>query len=424
MSTKIKKALRIMGIIVAVLVVLVGVGYLALIPKPLKPPRAVSNLAELEAYLDDLTKHNPDSPAGLSLVVVKDGEIAYQRGFGMADGPRNISTTADTVYNIWSMVKPMSAVAVLQLHEQGLLDIDDPVADYLPFFKVQYPSESSETITIRHLLNHSSGLRNNVPEIIGWIHFDGDPEWNQTELIQEKLPDYAELDYEPGLEGIYTNVGYMVLTALVEAVSGQTYQQYMIDHVFKPLEMNDTSWTYDEATIDREAAGSHPSVDIQTVLLLPLVMDKDQRDALIREKRDGVVWFNRVYTDQKGPTGPITSATDIARFLMAYLNGGELDGQRILSVESVAMLTHEGHILPGNTPEAADFKDYDEMYQGLGWAYVVEDGDFFIGHSGGGPGFAANMRLYPERGLGMVVLANGGYLASEEIFDLVAGLDW
>jgi D-alanyl-D-alanine carboxypeptidase len=262
MSAKIKKALWIIGIIVAVLVVLVGIGYLTLIPKPLKPPQAVSNLAELEAYLDDLTKHNPDSPAGLSLVVVKDGEIAYQRGFGMADGPRNISTTADTVYNIWSMVKPMSAVAVLQLHEQGLLDIDDPVADYLPFFEVQYPSESSETVTIRHLLNHSSGLRNNVPEIIGWIHFDGDPEWNQTELTQEKLPDYAELDYEPGLEGIYTNVGYMVVTALVEAVSGQTYQQYMSDHVFRPLEMDDTSWTYKEATMDREAAGSHPSVDI------------------------------------------------------------------------------------------------------------------------------------------------------------------
>jgi CubicO group peptidase (beta-lactamase class C family) len=153
-------------------------------------------------------------------------------------------------------------------------------------------------------------------------------------------------------------------------------------------------------------------------------MERDQRNALIREKRDGVVWFNRVYTDQKGPTGPITSATDIARFLMAYLNGGELDGQRILSAESVAMLTHEGHILPGNTSEAAEFKDYDEMYHGLGWAYVVEGGDFFIGHSGGGPGFATNMRLYPERGLGMVVLANGTYLASEEIFDLVASLDW
>ena len=118
MSAKIKKILWIIGVIIVVLGVLVGVGYLTLIPKPLKPPETISSLAELESYLEELTGHNPDSPAGLSLVVVKDGEIAYQRGFGLADGPKNISTTADTVYNTWSMVKPMSAVAVLQLHEQ------------------------------------------------------------------------------------------------------------------------------------------------------------------------------------------------------------------------------------------------------------------------------------------------------------------
>ena len=421
--TKLKKSMYIIGIIILVLVVLIGVGYLTLVPKPLKPPQEVNNLVELEAHLDALTGYNPDSPPGLSLVVVKDGEIVYQKGFGLADGLQNIPATADTVYNQWSMVKPITAVAVLQLHEQGLLDIDNQVVDYLPFFEVQYPTESSERITIRHLLNHSSGLRNNVPEIIGWIHFDGDPEWNQTELIKEKLTDYTELAYEPGSMGVYTNVGYMVLAAVIEAVSGQTYQQYMIDHIFEPLGMDQTNWTYTEAMIANEAIGSNPSLDIQA-WLLPFILKKDKREAMIREKRDGILWFNHVYTDQKGPTGPIGPPTDTARFIMTYLNGGELDGQRILSAESVAMLTNESHILPGNTPEAADFKDFEEMYQGLGWAYVVEGGDFFIAHSGGGPGFAANMRLYPDRDLGMVLLANGSYLAREEIFNLVASLDW
>jgi hypothetical protein len=88
--------------------------------------------------------------------------------------------------------------------------------------------------------------------------------------------------------------------------------------------------------IANEATGSTPSVDIQT-LMLPLLIDKDKRDALIREKRDGKLWINHVYTDQKGPTGPIGPATDTARFIMAYLNGGELDGQRILSEESLAL---------------------------------------------------------------------------------------
>ena len=178
MSPKMKRALWIAGAIALVLVVLLGVAYLALSPRPLKPPETVGSLAELESYLEDLAGHNPDSPPGLSLVVAKNGEIVYRKGFGMADVPKNIPATADTVYQTFSMVKPMTAAAVLQLHEQGLLDIDDPVADYLPFFDVQYPSEDSETVTIRHLLNHSSGLSNNVPEVFGWIHFDGDPEWD------------------------------------------------------------------------------------------------------------------------------------------------------------------------------------------------------------------------------------------------------
>jgi D-alanyl-D-alanine carboxypeptidase len=422
MSFKMKRTLWIIGIIIVLLVVVFGVGYLTLIPKPLKPPETVSSLAELESYLENLTGHNPDSPPGLSLVVVKDGEIVYQKGFGMADGPKNIPATADTVYNTFSMVKSMTAAAIFQLQEQGLLNIDDPVADYLPFFEVQYPSESSEIVTIRHLLNHSSGLSNNMPELIGWIHFEGDPEWNQTELIKEKLPDYTELAYEPGSKGVYTNVGYLVLSAVIEAVSGQTYQQYMIDHIFRPLGMDQTNWTYDDALIDKEAAGSSPSLDYQA-LMLPLLLDKDQMESVIREKVDGKLWFNRVYMDQKGPTGPISTVTDMVRFVMAFLNEGELDGQRILSEESVAMMTNESHILPGNTPEASAYKDYDQMYHGLGW-YVVKNHEFFIAHGGGGPGFAADMRLYPDRELGMVIIANGTYLPKHEILDLVASLDW
>ena len=423
MSGKMKRTLWIIGIIIVLLVVVFGVAYLALNPRALKPPETVSSLAELESYLEDLAGHNVDSPPGLSLVVAKDGEIVYQKGFGMADGPKNIPATADTVYNTFSMVKSMTAAAILQLQEQGLLNIDDPVADYLPFFEVQYPSESSEIVTIRHLLNHSSGLSNNVPEVFSWIHFDGDPEWNQTELIAAKLPDYAQLSYEPGSQAVYTNIGYMVLAAVIEAVSGQTYQQYMIDHIFEPLGMDQTHWTYDDALIAKEAAGSNPSIDIQT-MMLPFFLDKDQMASAIREKVDGVTWFNRIYMDQKGPTGPISTVTDMVRFAMAILNEGELDGRRILSQESVATMIGESHVFPGDTPEARAYTEFEQMYHGLGW-YVVKNPDVdFIAHGGGGPGFAADMRLYPDRELGMVIIGNGSHLPKRKILALVASLDW
>ncbi len=416
-----KKVLKIIGIIVATLVVILVVAYYAALkPRPLAPPKTVSDISELESYLDDLAGYNADSPPGLSLVVVKDGKTVYQKGFGLADGPRDIKATAKTVYNQWSMTKIYTAVAILQLQEQGLLNLDDPANDHLPFFKVKYPSKDSEIITIRHLLTHSSGLPDNVPAIIGWIHYDGDEEVNQTELIKEKLPDYANLSYEPGSKSKYTNVGYMVLAAIIEAASGQTYEQYITEHTLKPLKMDQTGFTYTDSMIKNEAAGAHPSIDLQ-MLMLPLLVD--DMGPLVREKNDGISWFNHIYSDQNGPTGLIGPPTDTARFLMAYLNEGKLDGERILSKEMVDKMTEESRIVPEGT---AGFRiSYDGMLQGIGWSYVKPKGDsFFLQHRGGGPGFGTDMRVYPDRNLGMVVMGNGMYFDKDGVLDLVASLNW
>ncbi len=412
-----KKALIIVGTIVLVLIVLVG-GFMLLRPTPPKPPESVGSLDELDAYLNTLVGYNAGSPSAVSLVVVKDGEIVYAEGFGVVDPEGSTPAGPDTVYNQWSMTKTFTAVAIMQLQEQGLLDLDDPVTDYVPFFEVEYPSESSETITIRHLLNHSSGLSNNVPEIVGWVHTDGDPEWNQTELLREKFPDYAKLQSEPGTEAYYTNVGYMVLSAVIEAASGQSYESYVVENILQPLDMNLTGFNYSDEMIAHEATGTHPRIDIITPML-PFLLDN--LDSLVREKADGQLRFNHVYSDQNGPTGLIGPPTDTARFLMAYLNGGELDGQRILSEESVATMTNDSYVAAGKSAEDGGAEG---VYRGLGWKVVEDGGSFYIQHSGGGPGFATNMRLYPDRDLGMVIMANGTYLDREGIFDLAASLDW
>ena len=318
-----KILLRTVITVATLLGILAIAGYALLVPRPLVPPETISNLTELESYLQDLTGHNADSPPGLSLVVVKDGEIAYQEGFGLADGPRNIPATSETVYNYWSMTKIVTAVAVFQLQERDLLSIDDPVSDYLPFFDVEYPSSSSATITLRHLLNHSSGLPNNVPEILSWIHTDGGAEWNQTELIRAKFSDYATLAFEPGTRAVYTNVGYMVLAAVIEAASGQSYEQFVKEHILQPLSMDQTGFTYTASMTEAEATGAHPRIDIQSLLLLLLGIDANR---LVRETHDGIMWFNHIYSDQNGPTGLIGPPTELARLLIAYLNQGELDG--------------------------------------------------------------------------------------------------
>ena len=188
------RVLKRIGTVLAVLVAILGAASLLLYilkPRTPKPPRPIDSINTLEEYFEQVVA--AQHPPGLSVAVVKDGEILYANGFGTADGPRNVGATKDTVYHWWSMTKIPTAVAVMQLQEKGLLHIDDPVADYLPFFTVTYQGSEQAAVTIRQLLNHSAGMSNAAPEIFTWLHQEGDPPLNQTELVVEKFPDCDEL---------------------------------------------------------------------------------------------------------------------------------------------------------------------------------------------------------------------------------------
>ena len=377
-----------------------------------------AQIGDLENYLMDIVESGSALPPGISLAVFSRDATIYESGVGLADPFEWRVASPDTVYNTWSMTKPFTAMAVFQLVERGLLDLDTEVAEILDFFYVDYPSSASEPITVRHLLNHSSGLENNVPEVVGWVHTDGGREWNQTELLRDRLPSYAKLAYEPGSEGRYTNVGYMVLAAIVEAVSGDAYEDYIMEHILSPLGMHHSGFAYTDSMIELEATGSHPRFNIITMLMPFLV---DDLGSLIREKRDGAIWFNHVYSDQNGPTGLISSASDVSIFVKAIMGGGAIEGKRVLSESSVKMMLNESWVEAGKTPETSRF---DFVQHGLGW-FIVDDGPYrYLGHNGGGPGFATGMRIYPDLDLGMVVMANGTNLPTDDVLDLVASIPW
>jgi CubicO group peptidase (beta-lactamase class C family) len=314
------------------------------------------------------------------------------------------------------MTKIPTAIAILQLHEQGALDIDDPVTDYVPFFKVEYPSATSKPITIRHLLNHSSGIPEATADLLRWTHLEDEPHPNQTALIERVLPDYAKLTFEPGSQGTYSSVNYMVLGAVIEAASGQTYEDYVAEHILEPLGMEQTGFVYTEK-MQHEAVGSHPVVHFLTPMLST---NMENYDGFVRETVDRRIWFNRIYPDQTPPTGLIGPTTDVARLILAYLNDGELDGQRILSAKGVAMMTNESHVT-GKGPQTMG---YPGMSHGLGWWVIPTEDQTALQHTGGGPGFAALMRLYPDQSLGVVVLGNGTNLPHDGIADLAASLAW
>ena len=395
-----KRFKRMIQIILIALIVL-GAGLYAFAPHPPATPKQVQDVTELESYLNQLV--DSGNPPGLSVVIVKNGQTVYNKAFGYADQPRSIKAAPDTVYHWWSMTKIPTAIAIMQLREQGKLDLDDPVNKYLPWFEVTYPSDKSPIITVRNLLQHTSGLPDTIPAMVGWVHYD-DVTLDQTEIVKKHLPEFSTLKFEPGSKAVYSNLNYMVLGAVIESISGQAYDEYITQNILQPLGMSQTGFVYMPTMAEHEAAGTLPVVHFYTPLL-PTLLDPG---ALIRERQGKLLWLNRVYIDATPSTGLIGSAPDVAQLMMAYLNRGRLDGNLILHPESISLLT-----------ETAPIDGH-----GLGWFVNESNNVRYLEHAGGGPGFATMMRLYPDTELGIAILANGTDLARESLMDLLAIMDW
>jgi CubicO group peptidase (beta-lactamase class C family) len=390
-----------MILIVAATLLAIGAGLYAFAPHPPATPKQVKEVIEMESYLNQLVESG--DPPGLSIAVVKGDKIVYSRAFGYADGPRGVKSTSEGVYHWWSMTKIPTAIAIMQLQEQGKLNLDDVVTKYLPWFAVNYPSDKSPRITIRNLLQHSSGLPDTIPAMVGWVHYDNAAR-NQTQVVENHLTEFNTLKFEPGEKAVYSNLNYMVLGAIIESVSTQSYEVYITNNILKPMRMSQTNFVYTPSMAEHEAVGTLPLVHFYTPLL-PILLDTS---ALVRERKGKLLWLNRVYIDATPSTGLIGPTPDVARLLMAYLNRGMLDNQRILLPQSVSTLT-----------ETASVDGH-----GLGWLVGESNGSRFLEHAGGGPGFATLMRLYPDRGLGLAILANGTDLDGDGLADLLASLDW
>ena len=390
-----------MLISLSILLLIIILSLYTFAPHPPATPKQAANITELETYLNQLVASG--NPPGLSAVVVKDGEVVYNKAFGFADGPRNIKATPDTIYHWWSMTKIPTAIAIMQLQEQGRLDLDDEVTKHLAWFEVKYPSNTSPAITIRHLLQHTSGLPDPIPAMIGWVHYN-DVTFNQTEVLKKYLPEFNTLKFEPGTKAVYGNLNYMVLGAVIEAVSGQSYETYITENILQPLGMSQTSFIYSRAMAEHEAAGTLPVIHFFTPLL-PTLLDTN---TLIRERDGKMLWMNRIYIDATPSTGLIGPAPDVAKLMLAYLNRVTPNGQLILLPESISTLTNTAP-LDG---------------RGLGWAVGESNGKRYLEHGGGGPGFAAIMRLYPDDRLGIAILSNGPDLDRDGLADLIKSLKW
>lgn len=403
------------GAILLVLVALIT-ACVILWPKPPLPPSAVNSVSDIDSYLLQLTKNG--MPPGISIAVVKDGTMVYNKGIGYADGPLKKEAGTDSTYHWWSTTKIVTAMAVMQLQERGKLAIDDPVERYLPWFQVVAADGGHSSVTIRQLLNHSSGLSDlNPMDLFRRVHGYNQPPLNQTEFVKQILPAYNQLAYVPGAQSTYSNLGYMVLGAVIESASGQTYETFVTENILQPLEMNHTGFVYSPEMLATAASGSHPLLNALTPLI-PLMLP-DWR-SFVRESDGSHIWFNITYTDYTPPTGLIGPAAEAAQILNVFLNQGEYKGLQILLPESIAEMIQNPIPGKGNGPAML----HPGLRHGLGWWVMDCGGQPCLEHTGEGPGFGAAFRIYPEKHLGIVVLTNDMTSDHDRIMDVLVTWDW
>lgn len=202
--------------------------------------------AEFDKILSEQFK---PGETGCAALVAKKGQIIYKKAFGMANLELNVPMQPDMVFRIGSITKQFTAVAILQLMEQGKLSLQDEITKFIP----DYPTQAYK-ITIEHLLTHTSGIKSytNVPEFQKYIRTDMKP----SEVIDmfKNLP----MEFAPGTKWNYNNSGYFLLGYIIEKVSGKSYPEYIEENFFKPLGMTNTLYGSDSKIVKNRAWGYQP----------------------------------------------------------------------------------------------------------------------------------------------------------------------
>jgi CubicO group peptidase (beta-lactamase class C family) len=340
------------------------------------------------------------SVPGLSLVVVARERVLLAAGYGLADLAANTPATASTSYLWFSMSKIVTATAALRLVDEGRLDLDAPVGEYVDYLRSPGKTQPS----VGQLLNHTAGLGNPLP--VRWAHpADADPPAPEA-LLRRLMVRRRTYRYRVGQAARYSNIGYLAAGEIITSAAGKPFTAYVHESVLGPLRMDHTGFAYPEAAV--KAAGYVKAPRIADPLLRHLF------PAGIAGARYGrYLSLNPFYVDGPAYGGLVGDALDAGRFLRLHLGDGELDGARVLAPQSARLMRTIDHL----------GKPFDH---GTGWfRRPTSSPQVWVEHFGSGAGFWNVMRLYPDRGLGVVVMSNSTSMYNfEPLFALLAAASW
>jgi CubicO group peptidase (beta-lactamase class C family) len=331
--------------------------------------------------------------AGASVLIGRRGEVALFEARGLADQASGRSFDQDTIVRIYSMTKPVTTVAAMMLYEEGAFQLDDPVSKYLPAFaetRVWAGGDAPITdtvpvttpMTVKHLMTHTSGLT------YGFMQTNAvDAAYRAAKMdfpggvgsLASQVEQLAEVPLvcQPGSQWNYS-VSIDVLGRLVEVWSGQTLAEFFHERLFEPLDMVDAGFHVAKQNHDRFAACYAPlsGGGLSGIGRAPTPEEVAARRGLKLQDPAAGSRFLEPATVYAGGGGLTASMRDYARFCQMLMNGGTLDGARVLSPKTIAYM--RSNHLPGNRDMAAmgqpvwSETSYDGIGFGLGWAVVVD----------------------------------------------------
>ncbi len=327
------------------------------------------------ADLDGYVRHFllPAGAAGLSASIVTADGVEWTGAWGFANVADEVPVTDRTLFAVASVSKTVTALAVMQLVDEGLLDLDAPVDDYLPY-RVRNPSFPDTPVTTRMLLTHTAGLIDDFI-LLARVSTEGDPTVSMAEFAEGYVTPggaYYQDDnwgYEPGTDYAYCNANFGVLGHLVEVVSDEDFRARTRTTILDPLGMTDTGWFL--ADVD--------------VSMLAIPYSYGDRTGFVAQPFQGVSFY---------PASTLrTSASELGRFLAATIRAGELDGVRVLE-ESTSLSMRE-----------VQRPDLDPN-QAITWSYNRRAGFDWLEHTGSAGGVSTVMAYRPDANVGFIVLSN------------------
>jgi CubicO group peptidase (beta-lactamase class C family) len=320
---------------------------------------AVASAQSANARIDSMFArwHTPESP-GAAVLVVQDGKVLHAKGYGMANLEYGVPISTSTVFDIASVSKQFGAMAIALLEADGRIAMDDDVRKYIPELH-----DFGQRITIRHLVHHTSGIRDwpGTMRIGGWSFHDV----ISFEQILRFAFEQRDLNFKPGDDYAYSNTGYNLLAEVVKRVSGKSFRQFTAERIFEPLGMTNTHFHDNHAEIVRNRAESY------------------------RTGSDGAFYYVPNHLTALGSSSLFTTVEDLGKWVANY-------DKAIVGGEKLITRTHERGILNKG----------DTIPYAFGQNVMMVRGVRTVSHGGSWAGYRSQLQRYPDHKLSVIILSN------------------